>query len=149
MAEADAVDDLEDARAAHAACEARAAEAEAALDEARRGVAAAADEVIRATTVAALFNEAQALQARLVERRVALHYLLRHGLVAQPERAALVAFMFHNGDVLPGSPGGVGEPTSVEFHDWRGHATTLAWARAREELARDPDAELPATELGG
>jgi hypothetical protein len=138
----DASDELEAAGGALSACEAASAEWEREqLDHARKRVAAAADEVIKAASPARLLKEAEAMQADLVARRVALRYLLREGLIGDHDRETVHRFLVANH--LPGAPPITGFLGSVEHQNWNEHPAAEAWRQAREALMRDPDAQLP------
>lgn len=142
--EQDARDQLEAAQSALAEVEGGLTDAKAELERARQGVRAAADDVLRAAPIPALLAEAQKVQAELIERRLALRYLLGKELVRKPQTEPVWDFL--NENLMPGAPairgigGGFG---SMENRAWDHHPRVQAWANAREALLSDPDADLP------
>jgi len=135
LAEADAQDSLEAARAASEACVAALVPHERDLEYAQRLVAKAADDVIRAECGSRLFRETEALQAQLIAARVALRYLLGNNQIPEPENKAANTLLGYR--QFPSFYG------NIEWADHDRHQTTVAWKEAREALMRDAGAPLP------
>jgi|GEM_PF-4245393 len=72
------------------------------------------------------------LERQVVERRLGLAFLLRHGAVP-------VALLAEVGKLLDG----YALPARATADHWSRHPTTTAWAGALKELERDADAPLP------
>jgi hypothetical protein len=80
-----------------------------------------------------LVQEAQVRQAELIERRIALRYLWRHDLAAEPEA---IEFLLQGGDL-------VARFGSAEAQDFDRHAASEPWRAACEALRHDAAAPLP------
>jgi hypothetical protein len=138
---ADATEAVEAARAAGAKITERVSDLEGELRRVQDRVAAAADDVIRATSVAQLVTQARALQDDVGSRRLALLYLLGENLVGDESERKLVADLLHDA-ALPevvSVNGRVIESTHADHPDDRAEA----WRQARAALARDAEAVLP------
>jgi chromosome segregation ATPase len=75
------------------------------------------------------------LERQVVERRLGLAFLLRHGAVPVADKAAVERIL-----------DGYGLPTRAASSDhsgWGRHPVTNAWEAALKALATDPDARLP------
>jgi hypothetical protein len=75
------------------------------------------------------------LERQVVERRLGLAFLLRHGAVPVADKAAVERIL-----------DGYGLPTRAASSDhlgWGRHPVTNAWEAALKALATDPDAPLP------
>jgi hypothetical protein len=139
---ADATEAVEAARAAGAKITERVCDLEGELRRVQDRVAAAADDVIRATSVAQLVAQARALQNELISRRLALLYLLEQDLVCEGEWR-LVADLLHDAS-LPDAlcvNRRVIQSGLVEVDDE--HDGAAAWRQARAALRENGDAALP------
>jgi hypothetical protein len=86
-----------------------------------------------------LLAEADAMQAELIARRVALRYLYHDVLPGgprSPEREAVASFLMHRDRDLPGIEPGWGT-------NWSKHPANLTWEAARGALMVDANAPLP------
>lgn len=127
--ELNAADDLVAARAALAACEATAAETQAALDRSPVTAAAAA---VAARVLGKMVEEADAMQAELTARRCCLMYLCGE---VRGEASKLAA------DFMARPPFG---RFGFENPDaWKSHPAVDRWRETLDKLTRDPDAPLP------
>jgi hypothetical protein len=131
--ELDAEDELDAARSALATVEEAVGEPEYQAKKASQRLQAAADAVL-AAEVSRLADEAKAIQADLIERRVVFRFLLHELRSAGGEMDAARDFMRHNTD-LPG--------TFLTWTDWDRHPATTPWATARQHLTQRADAPLP------
>jgi hypothetical protein len=122
------------------ACEEVATDAESALSYAEREVATRADDILRAESAAFvgdLVAAAEKAQAELLEKRVALRFMVSNRLIADDAlcgraRALMMA-------ELP-VPMDVGSHSHKVFDQ---HPRNQEWARAREALKISADAILP------
>ena len=139
-----ALDDAESMKAAMAQLEGALPALEAATQSADQARDAAANDVIRASeAVRALFREARAVQARLIELRGQLAFLQRERLIGGEDTHA-VRGLLNNADELPcGSWSNFG---AYQGHkpDWTKRDIPPAWRATFEALLTDPDAPLPA-----
>jgi hypothetical protein len=126
-------DEIKAAEAVLDVAEAAVAEPEQAAKKARERVLAAAA-VVLATPALRLLEEAKAVQADLIKRRVALRYLVRN-LDVTPAIHEVREFLRYNTD-LPGFG-------SVEFEDWNKHQANAPWKDAHDALTRISDTPLP------
>jgi hypothetical protein len=139
---ADATEQLEAACAAVANIAERVPDLERELRRVQDRVDAAADDVIRGTSVAQLVTQARARQDDLIGRRLGLYYLLREGLVGDASERKAVADLLHDA-ALPQAVsinGRVIQSTGVQAP---AHDGAEAWRAARAALARDAVAVLP------
>lgn len=132
--EREALDDVEAAEAALASLRANLEGAQYVLDRQEPRVREAANAVIAAEAVGPLFEEAKALQQRLIHLRVQLLTLRRDVGLESPEMEPVQRFLWDT--EMPGS---------MIFHkDWKDHPAAKLWPQTRETLMGDPQAPLPA-----
>jgi hypothetical protein len=134
-AEADALDDLEAAKAALARIRDTSSPAADAHRDAIAEVARCADDVIMTAAVHDMMARARKLTDELVKVRLALRHLHRANLVLDVDREQVGLFL---GDSeLPGRVG------DVEYRVWDDDGAAAPWIEAREALQRDAKAALP------
>jgi hypothetical protein len=129
--------EIETWRKTETACEQAAKDARSSLGFAETRLDGFADEVMRreSTTAAQLIDEVEKLQAWLIEKRVALRFFERRGLISDDVLAkrvkAVLSFSW-----FP-MAGGLGE-----FGRFNEHEIHLRWVAVREALKADADAPL-------
>ena len=114
------------------------------LDRCEHAVAAAVDALLQGA-IAPLFEEAQTLQARLIDARVILRHLIPGFRPRAPhfdgsgDPFRECRQFLRNNNVLCGTIGSV-EPYTA---DWDRHPAVDPWRDVRKALAQDADAPLP------
>jgi chromosome segregation ATPase len=137
--ETDAADVLDAARAALGTVQKEIADAEHALAQTDDAIDVAVINVVRADVDAAqILADTEVLQNTLLERRIALRYLLHDHLIGNDEVAAAVkSFLMDVADKLPGTYG------MSSYVDWAKHEANEPWTEAVVALRTNADAELP------
>jgi hypothetical protein len=139
---ADATEAVEAARAAGEKITERLSDLESELRRVQDRVAAAADDVIRATSVAQLVAQARALQDDLIGRRLGLYYLLKESLVGDASERKAVADLLHDA-ALPQAVSINGRVIQATGVQGPAHDGSEAWRVARAALQTNAEAELP------
>jgi len=134
-AQTDAQDQLDATREALASCEENLVSRERDLRWARPALDKAVDTVIAHEAGSRILKEAQELQDALVGKRLELRAMLHTGQMPEDQAAEANRLLYTQ--TFPGASG------CIHYAEWDQHPSALMWQKARADLAKDADAEIP------